>query len=90
MNFEWDENKNRLNIAKHGFDFSDASRIFDSPMLVDLDGREDYGEESWVGIGLLDGSQVGYAARTLSMPRISVNHGLAALSGTHSVPYELA
>jgi uncharacterized DUF497 family protein len=28
MEFEWDEAKNRLNIEKHGIDFSDAVAIF--------------------------------------------------------------
>jgi uncharacterized protein len=54
MNFEWDEQKNELNIERHGFDFADAYRIFDSPMVVDLDERRDYGEDRWIGTGLLD------------------------------------
>lgn len=58
MNFEWDDHKNSINIAKHGFDFADASRIFDAPMCVGLDRREDYGEDRWVGIGCLDGRVV--------------------------------
>lgn len=58
MNFEWDEDKNETNIAKHGFDFDDASRIFKLPMVVDADGRDAYGEDRWVGIGLLDGRVV--------------------------------
>jgi len=39
MNFEWDERKNELNLDKHGFDFADAYRIFELPMVVDLDER---------------------------------------------------
>ncbi len=58
MDFEWDERKNESNIAKHGFDFADAYRIFSLPMVVDFDDREDYGEDRWVGIGLLDGRVV--------------------------------
>jgi uncharacterized protein len=54
MSFEWDEQKNELNIDRHGFDFADAYRIFDLPMVVDLDKRRDYGEDRWIGIGLLD------------------------------------
>jgi uncharacterized protein len=54
MNFEWDEQKNQSNLAKHGFDFADASRIFDLPMIVELDDREDYGSDRWVGTGLLN------------------------------------
>ncbi|WP_313929912.1 BrnT family toxin [Microcoleus sp. FACHB-SPT15] len=45
-------------MAKHGFNFADAPRIFDLPMLVALDEREDYGEDRWIGIGLLNGRVV--------------------------------
>lgn len=55
MQFEWDDRKNEINIGKHGFDFADADRIFDLPLLVELDERDDYGEDRWMGIGLLDG-----------------------------------
>ena len=55
MDFEWDVSKNEINLAKHGFDFNDASRIFDLPMVIELDERAAYGEDRWIGIGLLDG-----------------------------------
>lgn len=54
MQFEWDEQKRRTNICKHGFDFRDAFKVFDFPMLVAPDDREDYGEERWIGIGMLE------------------------------------
>lgn len=53
MRFEWDDGKNSLNVLKHGIDFADIPQIFSGPMLVDLDEREGYGEERWVGIGWL-------------------------------------
>ena len=53
MRFEWDEEKNKENIRKHELDFADAWEIFDAPMLANLDTREDYGEERWVGVGFL-------------------------------------
>ncbi len=53
MRFVWDEKKNRENIRKHGIDFRDVASMFDSPMLVRLDARMDYGEDRWTGIGLL-------------------------------------
>jgi len=28
MNFEWDKQKNQINIRKHGFDFADAWKVF--------------------------------------------------------------
>ncbi len=51
MQFEWDENKNRENLQKHGFDFADAWQLFENPLLVRLDNRKDYGEGRWIGIG---------------------------------------
>lgn len=58
MKFEWDESKNQSNLIKHGFDFADAYRIFNLPMVVELDERENYGEDRFVAIGLLDGRVV--------------------------------
>jgi uncharacterized protein len=58
MIFEWDERKNGVNIDKHGFDFADAYRIFELPMAVELDERDDYGEARWIGTGMLDGRVV--------------------------------
>lgn len=53
MRFTWDENKNNINIQKHKIDFVDVPSVFDGPMLIELDAREDYGEERWKGIGFL-------------------------------------
>jgi uncharacterized DUF497 family protein len=53
MRFEWNEQKNRANIRKHGLDFADAWEVFTLPMLVALDDRQDYGEDRWIGIGML-------------------------------------
>ncbi|MCX7066394.1 MAG: BrnT family toxin [Methylococcales bacterium] len=53
MRFEWDEAKNRSNIQKHGIDFNDATDLFKHPLLSLIDSRENYGEERWIGIGLL-------------------------------------
>jgi uncharacterized DUF497 family protein len=58
MKFKWDERKNQSNIIKHGFDFEDAYRIFNLPMLIDLDEKEDYGEDRYIAIGILDGRLV--------------------------------
>ncbi len=58
MDFEWDESKNRSNQQRHGLDFTEAKRLFNPSLLVDIDDREDYGEERYVGLGLLDGRVV--------------------------------
>jgi uncharacterized DUF497 family protein len=53
MKFEWDEDKNELNIRKHKIDFRDVQQVFDGPMLVNTDDRMDYGEMRWIGMGFL-------------------------------------
>ncbi len=54
MKFIWDRRKNEANIKKHELDFADAYMVFESPTLVGLDDREDYGEDRWIGIGLME------------------------------------
>ena len=53
MEFEWDERKNRMNIRKHGLDFSDAEQMFRGLVLIRPDTREDYGEDRWIGLGVI-------------------------------------
>jgi len=53
VKFEWDDEKNRENMRRHGIDFADATEVFGHPMLTSLDDREDYGEDRWIGIGLM-------------------------------------
>jgi uncharacterized DUF497 family protein len=53
MTYEWDERKNRLNIQRHGIDFLDVPSMFQHPMVTFLDQRADYGEDRWIGIGVL-------------------------------------
>lgn len=55
MNFEWDDDKNRQNIAKHGVRFEDACRIFDGFTIGFVDDRDDYGEVREISIGMVDG-----------------------------------
>ena len=54
MKFIWDRRKNDANIEKHGLDFADAYKVFESPMLTGIDDRKDYGEDRWIGMGLMD------------------------------------
>ena len=54
MHFSWNETKRKANIAKHGLDFADAARVFESPTVLFEDDRQDYGEQRMIGIGLLE------------------------------------
>ena len=54
MNFIWDEPKRQTNLQKHGLDFADAEKVFDGPLVLFEDTRENYGVQRMIGIGLLD------------------------------------
>ena len=54
MEYEWDARKRKANIRKHGFDFRDGPLVFEGLTITVLDDREDYGEERFVTLGLLN------------------------------------
>ncbi|NJD55489.1 MAG: BrnT family toxin [Nitrospirae bacterium] len=62
MKFEWDAEKNRQNIKKHGIDFADAWQLFEHPLFVRHDDRYDYGEDRYIGLGMLKNMMVVFAA----------------------------
>lgn len=57
MDFEWDEQKNNDNVRKHGLDFADGKELFKGkqPFLVAADLEDEYGEQRWHGIGMIQG-----------------------------------
>ncbi len=58
MRFVWDGNKRQSNLVKHGFDFVDASQVFDGATLTFEDDRFAYGEQRFITLGLLQGRVV--------------------------------
>ena len=54
MKFEWDKEKNKSNIQKHGIDFSDSIKIFENTMVIKLDERSNYGENRLIGLGQIE------------------------------------
>lgn len=59
LNFEWDEDKATANRIKHGVPFDEALAVFlDVNRLDRYDGREDYGEDRFLTIGLVDGFEL--------------------------------
>ena len=58
MEFEWDENKRKANIRKHGIDFVDIPVVFDGETVTIEDERFAYGEQRFVTLGLLQGRVV--------------------------------
>jgi len=49
--FEWDENKNRANRARHGIDFDFAMVAFDDPLALTTQDRDIDGEQRYQLIG---------------------------------------
>ena len=37
MDFEWDPDKARLNLAKHGVSFDEAATVFGDPLAITID-----------------------------------------------------
>ena len=59
IEFEWDEDKNRRNRAKHGVSFERARAVFaDSFAQEKLDGRDTYGEERWLTVAMAQGQML--------------------------------
>ena len=58
MEFEWDEDKARINVARHGLDFELVMRAWANPVFSYPDTREDYGEERMIGFGAIGASVI--------------------------------
>ena len=56
MLFTWDDEKERINIRKHGVDFKAAARIFlDVDAIFEFNSVDGYtGEERWDAIGFFE------------------------------------
>ena len=54
LSFVWDEDKNRLNIKKHGISFDVAARVFDDDLRLEYpDPDHSQEEERYITIGLV-------------------------------------
>ena len=58
MNYVWDPEKNRRNVARHGIAFEDAVRIFEGPTLERVDDRFDYGEVRVYAVGVVNAVEI--------------------------------
>ena len=77
LQFEWDDDKRRDGIAKHGVDLVYAAAIFAGGVVTAVDGRTDYGEVRQVSIGRVDGEcfVVVFTERDDSIRLISARKG---------------
>jgi uncharacterized DUF497 family protein len=72
--FEWDENKDRLNIKNHGFSFNEILEIFDDPAFLEgYDDEHSVKEERYYGIGCLNNVLYVIAFYTLRNKNVSAD-----------------
>lgn len=55
MRFEWDPEKARANLLKHGVAFEDAAEVFADPLHRSIQDRHESGEERWQTMGMVGG-----------------------------------
>ena len=89
MRFEWDENKNRSNQAKHGISFSKAREAFYDPnQIAAYNGVED-GEDRWKTFGL-----IGYLSVIVVISTFRDDYSgeeiIRIISARPALPYERA
>jgi uncharacterized DUF497 family protein len=53
MRFEWDPEKARRNLAKHGVAFEVAENVWNDPLHIIVPDRFEDGEQRWHAIGMV-------------------------------------
>lgn len=81
MGFEWDDEKNKANINKHGVSFETAARIFDGPVLTAEDDRFEYGQVRKNSIGMIEKTLILVVTQT---DRAGNTHIISARPGSRA------
>jgi len=59
MKFEWDNNKDEINVKKHKISFEEARKVFFDPFHLSMrDPDHSNDEERWLTMGLCEGALV--------------------------------
>lgn len=53
--FKWDEKKSAANLKKHGVSFPTAQLVFEDPLHVSRQERDEQGELRWQTLGMASG-----------------------------------
>ena len=73
MQFEWNPEKAKTNLAKHQVDFEEASKVFNDPMFITfLDEEHSKGEDRYITIGLSDKNRLLLVAHTERKGKIRI------------------
>lgn len=51
--FQWDDDKNKINIKKHGIDFETAALVFNDDLRLEIKDRKHPDENRFITIGLV-------------------------------------
>lgn len=64
--FEWDEDKNKINLEKHGFPFEKILKVFDDLNFYEIfdKNHSSLEEERYLGLGSVDGITIILSAYT--------------------------
>ncbi|HEX3920436.1 MAG TPA: BrnT family toxin [Caulobacteraceae bacterium] len=65
IEFEWNPEKARANVAKHGVDFETAAKVFDDPFALAEPDNSTSDKERWRTIGLVRGALLLLVAHTV-------------------------
>jgi uncharacterized DUF497 family protein len=80
--FEWDDAKAAANYAKHGVSFESARDVFKDAFAIEhADDRQDYGEERWTILGMVQ-NRLLLVAYTMRGEKIRI------ISARAAEPYE--
>lgn len=64
MHFEWDEEKNRSNLAKHDIQFETAALVFEDPDALTQRDPFSQEEERWITLGTIAPATVLFVVHT--------------------------
>lgn len=82
LEFEWSDAKDAANKVKHGIGFARASNVFNDVFAIErIDDRQDYGEERYIVIGMVEG-------RLLSVVYTTRGEAIRIISARGATSYE--
>ena len=55
VDYQWDPDKARVNLKKHGVDFADAVGVFEDPLSLTIDDPGSPEEPRWIILGWILG-----------------------------------
>ncbi len=64
MKYEWDEQKSKINLAKHKISFELAQLVFDDPLHLTQFDRVEDNEERWHTLGMIQNQLIALVVHT--------------------------